>query len=141
MQNHSADNCSVRILSETDGKRSFYTAKGRLERTAAGVRLSYRTDGAFVAVEADGGGITMRREGEIYLRLRFCVASDTAGEIGLSPEAAGRVRIFSERAESFFTEENGKIQKLKILLEYVLSFSAGEEQRISLRLVAERKIS
>ncbi len=133
--------CLIRILSETDGKKSPFSAAGSLERTPRGARLRYRMNGSLVTLETDGGSVSMCREGDVYLRFTFCGGTETEGEIGLSPAEAGRVRVFSPRVESVLSEKDGEIEKLAIILEYVLSFSAREEQRVRLRLIAERKKS
>lgn len=131
--------CSVRVLSETDGEKRLFTAAGRLTRLPQGICLTYSMENSAVTVEMCGGEISMRREGDLWLRFFFRPSASTAGEIGLSPESAGRVGIFCECAETVLTEENGRLKKLTILLQYVLSFSDGKRERIRLRLTAERK--
>ena len=132
---------SVRILSETDGKKTLFASEGTLTRSARGVRLTYTMEDSLVVLETDGGEVSMCREGGVFLNFLFRPSAMTAGEIGLSRENAGRVGVFSERVETFLREENGQLSKLTILLEYVLSFSDGESRRMALRVAAQRKNS
>ena len=97
---HVSHACLVRILSETYGKKSPFSAAGSLERTPRGARLRYRMNGSLVTLETDGGSVSMCREGDVYLRFTFCGGTETEVEIGLSPAEAGRVRVFSPRVES-----------------------------------------
>lgn len=131
--------CAVRILSETDGKKTVFTSEGRLSRLQGGVRLTYPMENSLVTLETGEEGVSMRREGDVCLRLRFCAGVCTAGEIGLSRDTAGKVSVFSAKVESFLTEENVELKKLTILLEYVLSFPGGADEAVKLRLTAERK--
>lgn len=136
MQTKDYKNCSVRILSHADGKKSMFTAIGKLTRTSKGVSLYYKQEKSLVKIETEGANVVrMLREGDVYLQLSFFHGKQTQGNIGLSALSKGAITVFAERAEVFYAENGG----VKIILEYVLRFSPQEERRTSLQLIAEIK--
>ena len=139
MEGGAGRRCSVRILTDADGQRALWTAKGTLRREGEGFRLSYAQDGSLVTLEKSGGPVLMTREGNgIYLRLPFSPGETTEGEIGVSPQNRGTAEIRTETADAAWQGPGGEA-RLTVGLKYVLTYAQGVSQSVSLRLSAEEE--
>ena len=125
--------CRVRILSEADGKKSLFSSEGFYSESEHGGEITCRPGGSPMVVGWIKEEVFIRRDGEVYLRLRLKEGEETEGEIGLSPETKGKVSV---RTEKIAIGRSGK--EIKIESEYVLRFDFGR-QRMRIRLNAEER--
>lgn len=125
--------CLVRILSEADGKKSLFSSEGFYSESEHGGEITCRPGGSPMVVGWIKEEVFIRRDGEVYLRLRLKEGEETEGEIGLSPETKGKVSV---RTEKIAIGRSGK--EIKIESEYVLRFDFGR-QRMRIRLNAEER--
>ncbi len=131
MQTEMDKNCSVRILSRTDGKKNFFNSVGKCKKNRTKCSLEYRQDDSFVRIEAQENFAQMTREGDLYLKLCFVPGQTTEGEIGLDVNAKGSVGVYTRAVQISY--EKG----VKIVLDYTLYFSESESQDVFLQLIAE----
>lgn len=131
MQTEIGKNCSVRILSRTDGKKSFFSSAGNCTKNDTSCALVYRQENSIVRIEAQENVVRMSREGDLYLNLCFLSGKLTEGEIGLDANAKGTVSVYTRSVQISYDKG------VKIVLDYTLRFSESETQNVFLQLIAE----
>ncbi|MBP5242780.1 MAG: DUF1934 family protein [Clostridia bacterium] len=131
-------NCSVRIASFIDGKKTIFSGMGALHLSNGEVvALQYTQGDSLVSLSLKSGErfVRMTRKGDYFLDIPFSEKQTTIGKIGLSAGDAGEVTVYTERAEYNY---DSSAETFNLSLSYALRFPK-EEQKVILRLTTKRE--